>query len=224
MVVAPRRGSAGRTPSRRRLGVVVTVAALVVGVVGVAGSPAGAQADDLDVTVVAGPGFPERTDVEVTIVDLGDFDGGRAVVYQCANADASGAPITPTEDDCFTPDNEANYLVLPIAGDTVEVTYPLRLSGIGANSASCVTLPPATVSCLLVVAASKDDAAILTGVSVDELVARAQPSEMDGLPVTGADLRLVVPLTAAGAVSLYLGWFAWSAAAPGRRVARVPVR
>lgn len=188
----------------------------------VAAGPLAAQQRQLDVTIEPGPEFPASTAVIVTVEDLGDFVTGRAVIYQCGNADASGAPIEPTEKDCFAPGNTSNYLVLPIGGPTLELTYPMRLDGIGENGASCVPAAPGADDCQLVVAVAQGDDAVLVGVSLDDVVTAAQETELDQLPVTGLSGTAELAIAGLAVGLLYLGWFSWSAARPAR--ARAAVR
>ncbi len=75
-------------------------------------APAGAQQGGssaetgLDVTVEARADAPRRNIVVVTVDGLDGFADGTLAIYQCGNADSSGSPIDPTEDDCFAPDDD----------------------------------------------------------------------------------------------------------------------
>lgn len=193
--------------------------ALALSLVMLAPVAAGAQ-DGINIEVI--PGDAETLQVTVTADGLDEFEGGRAVVYQCANADATGDPIAPTEDDCFAPSNSAQYLIGQVEDGAFTTTYPLQVQGIGANGASCIAVPPATSSCQIVVAASKDGKAAIAGAPVDSIVAAATeagetaPTPLSELPRTGLSGPQTFMLLAAAMGVLYLGYLSHSAAAPAR--------
>lgn len=178
---------------------------------------AGAQESiDIDVT----PGTTDVLEVTVTAEGLDEFEGGRAVVYQCANADAAGEAISPTEDDCFAPSNTDQYLIGEVVDGTFTTTYSLKTANIGANAASCIGVPPATSSCQIVVAASKDGRAAIAGAPVDSIVSSAVEaggsSGLSELPDTGLSASQTMVLMAFGLGLAYLGYLSWSAASPAR--------
>lgn len=189
---------------------------------------AGAQ-DGIEIDIEPSESFEETGDIVVTAEGLEDFEGGRAVVYQCANADTTGAPIAPTEDDCFPPANPDQYLIGEVVDGAFSATYPLQVRDIGANASQCVGLPPATTNCQIVVAASKGGLAAIKGAPVDELIDQltADDAEVAGetetndaplteLPRTGLSTPMALMLGAAGLGLAYFGYLAWSAAAPAR--------
>lgn len=202
-----------------------------------------AAQSDRQVDIVAAEDFDDTGEITVEVTGLDDFDGGTAAIYLCANADSDGEPIMASADDCFAPGDEG-YVFGQIQGARFQATYVLRTEGIGLNSARCQIPDDEMTSCQLVVAATLDGDANITGVPLDALVARLTTADLvdddvlggddadvldttaqpDELPVTGLSREATMVLLGAAAALVYLGYLFWSATAPARAAEPIRVR
>jgi hypothetical protein len=195
--------------------------ALVLTVAPALAQQAGGNADRrLEVTVTAQGDALRRNIVTVDVGGLSAFADGTLVVYQCGNADSSGRPIEPAEDDCFAPDDDG-YVTVPI-GDESSTTlrYQIARRGIGANAARCIPTLDGAAPCQVVVGAVHGSDAEIVGVALDEALADLDEAAAadrpdaagtgDGepattLPVTGPGTRSVAIALFIAAGCLYVG-------------------
>jgi hypothetical protein len=213
--------SASGSERLRLAALVVGALALVLTVAPAVAQQGGGNADRrLEVAVAAQGDAPRRNIVTVDVGGLAAFAGGTLVVYQCGNADSSGRPIEPTEDDCFAPDDEG-YITVSIGDETsTSVRYQIARSGIGANAARCIPTLDGADPCQVVVGAVDGSDAEIVGVPLDEALAdldeatAADRPDASGagddepattLPVTGPGTRGVAIALFIAAGCLYVG-------------------
>ncbi|HEU5307554.1 MAG TPA: hypothetical protein VFW97_09515 [Acidimicrobiia bacterium] len=138
----------------RRFAGACGVTALVAGGIGLlASSPVSASGE----TVVAAPNanLTDGATISVTVTTTAATDSGVFVaVTQCGNADSGGTPLaSTTADDCVGASGLGTSLVLvgfpsgAVAAGAHDVSLVAKKTGIGANSAQCIPMPPATLPC-----------------------------------------------------------------------------
>jgi hypothetical protein len=92
-------------------------------------------------TVAPASGLSAGQLVKVTVTGLEEFNGESVAVTECGNASSSGASLAgnPGIGDCFGADGLGNgqLLLLPVSGGKLETEYPVAVSAIGANGATC---------------------------------------------------------------------------------------
>ncbi|MFN3219020.1 MAG: hypothetical protein ACE367_21215 [Acidimicrobiales bacterium] len=194
----------------RLAALVVGALAMVLTIAPAIAQQGGGNADRrLDVTVTAQGDAPRRNIVTVDVDGLSAFAEGTLVVYQCGNADRTGRPIEPTEDDCFAPDDDG-YTTVSIEDEaSATVRYQIARRGIGANAARCIPTLDGAAPCQIVVGAVDGADAEIVGVALDDVLAdldEAAAADRPGTPGAGEPVT-TLPVTGPGTRGVAIALF-----------------
>ena len=170
---------------RARIGVSLTGVIAIMGAVGVAAGPAaastGTDVGGDSLTVTPSSNLISGGTVSVSLTTVAATPGGVFIgVTQCGNADSSGTPLASLDTgggDCEGAAGLGSTLqiigtigvgAVPAGINTVSLT--LQRTGLGANNAQCIAMPPATLPCT-VVASPATAAGAYTGAGTFQVAA-----------------------------------------------------